>query len=413
MRIAGWVEDIRPLGSLVFLTIRDAHGVAQAVFPKAEVAPDIFDRARRVPRQSCIMITGTVQGSKAKALAVEVRGQNLMVLNEAVHPLPIDPTGRVKSSIDLRLDARALDLRTPRVAAVFRIRHTALQSLRRAFIEEGFLEVNTSRIIGAAAEGGANLFGFDHFGRAAYLAQSPQLYKEQLTLGLDRVFEIGNFFRAEKSATRRHLSEFTSIDMEMAFADEYDVMGVAERVFVKLFRDVQKENSSELEILRHRVRIPEAPFPRVTYAQLVQELQDTGMSIQLGDDLTDSLLQRAAKKHRQFYWILEWPIKLKPFYIARSAVDPELSRGFDLQYGALELASGGMRVSSGVELRQRLVEAGLDPTSFASHLRTYDWGMPPHAGWAAGLDRTTMVLAGQSNIREAILYPRDRFRLTP
>jgi aspartyl-tRNA synthetase len=145
----------------------------------------------------------------------------------------------------------------------------------------------------------------------------------------------------------------------------------------------------------------------------VRDLQARGVKIQLGEDLTDSLLRQAARKHRRFFWIVEWPVNLKPFYIARSTADPEISRGFDLQYGHLELASGGMRVSNGAELRQRLLENGLDPAGFAPHLRSFDWGMPPHAGWAAGLDRTMMVLTGHSNIREAILYPRDRFRLTP
>jgi aspartyl-tRNA synthetase len=413
VRLGGWVEDARPLGSLVFLTVRDARGVAQAVFAKAELPAEVFERAQRVPRQSCVLVSGLIQASRAKGLAVEVRAHDLTVLNEAVHPLPIDPTGRVRSSVDLRLDSRALDLRNPRVAAVFRIRHTSLLSLRRSFVQQGFLEVNTSRLIGAAAEGGANLFALNYFGKAAYLAQSPQLYKEQLTLALDRVFEISGFFRAEKSATRKHLSEFTSIDMEMAFADEDDVMRLAERIFADLFRDVQAENAPELALLQHRLLMPQPPFPRITYARLVRELQARRVKIQLGEDLTDSLLRQAARQHRGFFWIVEWPLKLKPFYIARSATDPRISRGFDLQYGHLELASGGMRVSSGTELRQRLIENGLNPADFAPHLRAFDWGMPPHAGWAAGLDRTTMVLTGHANIRETILYPRDRLRLTP
>ncbi|MEM2635224.1 MAG: amino acid--tRNA ligase-related protein, partial [Nitrososphaerales archaeon] len=218
--VIGWIEDIRALGGIIFLTIRDVMGKAQIVFTKEKTPLELFEVVKKIPRQSVIMVEGKVKESKAKDFEVEVEGEKLEILAEAIHPLPIDPTGRVKASIDTRLDARALDLRNPSVAAIFKIRHHALQSIRKTFIERGFIEVNTSRIIGQAAEGGANLFSLDYFGKIAYLAQSPQLYKEQLTLSLERVFEISNFFRAEKSHTRKHLNEFISVDMEAAYFDE-------------------------------------------------------------------------------------------------------------------------------------------------------------------------------------------------
>lgn len=413
VRLTGWVEDLRPLGALVFATIRDSRGIAQAVFAEKVVGEAGVRAAARITRQSVVVVEGVVQESKAKEFAVELLADRFQVLNEAKHPLPIDPTGRVPAKIDVRLDARPLDLRNPQVAAIYRIRSVALQAIREAFITQGFIEVNTSRIIGAASEGGANLFTVDYFGRRAYLAQSPQLYKEELTMSLERVFEIGNFFRAEKSATRRHLSEFISIDMEAAFMDEYDVMGVAEAVVVAAIRAVRERCGRELEVLGHRLEVPERPFPQITYREAVEVLQQEGVEVEYGEDLTDGMLRALGRRRKGFYWITEWPLKLKPFYIAAREDDPELSRGFDLQWGHLELASGGMRIHRREELERRLREADLDPEDFRFHLQAYDWGMPPHSGWGMGMDRLTMVLTGRQNIREVVLYPRDRFRLHP
>ncbi len=413
VRIAGWVEDLRLLGSLLFLTVRDVTGKAQVVFSRKGSENGLFSRAKNVPRQSSIVVGGLVQESRARELRVEIKADYLLVLSEATHPLPVDPTGRVPASIDLRLDSRAIDLRNPRSTALFKIRHEALQSMRNLLTSMGFTEVNTSRIIGQAAEGGANLFSFDYFGEKAYLAQSPQLYKEQLTLALDRVFEIGNFFRAEKSSTRKHLSEFVSVDIEAAFADEHDVMRVAEDLMVHVFKEVRENCDEELKLLRHKVQPPNSPFEVLSYADAVEQLKKEGVDIEYGRDLTDSTLRILGKLHRGFYWIIDWPSSLKPFYIEVRDDKPEISRGFDLQYGYLEIASGGMRVSSKSVLIQRLKESGLNSNEFADHLKAFDWGMPVHSGWAIGLDRLMMVLTGRTNIRDVVLYPRDRYRLRP
>lgn len=395
------------------MTVRDAKGFSQAVFARNKVPQRVYDVAVKTPRQSSVVVSGKVKESKAKALEVEIEARDIAVLSQAVHPLPFDPTGRVPASLDNRLDARALDLRNPNVAAIFKIRETALNSIRRTFLETGFTEVNTSKIIGQAAEGGANLFKLQYFDQTAYLAQSPQLYKEQLTMAFDRVFEVANFFRAEKSATRKHLSEFASVDMEAAFCDENDVMKTADSIVVNVYRDVIKNNSSELRTLGVKLEVPDTPFRKVTYRDVVEELKALGAHIAYGEDLTDGLLRRLEKRERGFYWVIQWPTRLKPFYIAFEESNPEISRGFDLQYGYLELASGGLRVSDPKILRKRIEETGLDPSSFSAHLKSFEWGMPPHAGWAMGLDRLTMILTGKKSIREVVLYPRDRFRLVP
>ncbi|MEM3733853.1 MAG: aspartate--tRNA(Asn) ligase [Nitrososphaerales archaeon] len=408
VRVAGWIEDIRPLGSIAFITVRDVSGVAQLLL-RRELGK-LYDEALQTPRQSVISASGVVQKSRAKAVKVEVEVREFKVLSYATHPLPIDPTGRTPSALDLRISSRALDLRNPTVAAIFKIRHTVLQSIRRTLINEGFIEVNTPKIIGQAAEGGATLFTLDYFGRQAYLAQSPQLYKEQLTLALEKVFEISVFFRAEKSNTRRHLSEFISVDIEAAYYDMEDVMGVCERMVANCIDSVLEYNKDELNTLKHTIEKPTLPFPRITYRDAVRELQKVVFKIEEGEDLTDSALKALGELHKGFYFITEWPPQLKPFYIDTEA---DISKSFDLQFGALELASGGRRISNRRKLEDRMIELGLDPSSFSEHLKVFDWGMPPHSGWGFGLDRFMMILTGKENIREVVLYPRDTVTLTP
>ncbi|HEY1249298.1 MAG TPA: amino acid--tRNA ligase-related protein, partial [Nitrososphaera sp.] len=243
--IAGWIEDTRDIGKLAFVTIRDVTGLCQLVMTGHNL-----DLALESPRQSAVIITGTVQKSKARDFVVEVKVSEFALISRASNSLPIDPTGRVESGLDKRLDSRALDLRNPKVAAIFRLRSAGLEIVRYVLISQSFIEVNTPKVIGSASEGGANLFTFDYFGkRKAYLAQSPQLYKEQLMLGLDRVFEIGPYFRAEKSHTVRHLSEFTSIDIEAAFLDYEALMDILEELVRSVATKLYEKYESELRII--------------------------------------------------------------------------------------------------------------------------------------------------------------------
>ncbi len=408
VRIGGWIEDIRDIGKLAFITVRDVTGACQLV-----VTGDNVPLAVQTPRQSAIVAAGTVQKSKAKDFPIEVKVTEFTVLTRAVHPLPIDPTGRVESSFDKRLDARALDLRNPRVAAIFRLRSAGLQVIRDTLAKEGFIEVNTPKVIGSASEGGANLFGFDYFKRKAYLAQSPQLYKEQLTLGLDRVFEIGPYFRAENSHTVRHLSEFISVDVEAAYMDYEDVMDIVERLVGNVIREFREKRRADVETAGLKTDLSFDKIDRLTYEQCLEELSKEGEKLQFGDDLSDAALRRLGEIHRGFYFIMDWPLKLKPFYIHEKEDNPKLSKSFDLQYGYLELVSGGRRLHDPEKLRSRLAEQGLNPASFSEHLKAFDWGMPPHSGWGLGFDRLMMVLTGAQNIRDVVLYPRDTERLTP
>ena len=234
--VAGWIEDVRDIGRLVFVVIRDTTGTVQTIARGENVSI-----AKDIPRQSSVIVSGTLKKSDARDYPVEISIQDLHVFSRAIYPLPIDATGRVGSSIDKRIDSRALDLRNPAVSTIFKVRSHALYTIRQNLSTNGFLEVNTPKIIGTASEGGANLFSFDYFKRRAYLAQSPQLYKEQLTLALDRVFEIGPYFRSEKSHTVRHLSEFISVDIEAAFVDYNNLMVILEELIKMVVESVLSE----------------------------------------------------------------------------------------------------------------------------------------------------------------------------
>ena len=404
----GWVVDLRKLGKMAFLTVRDVTGLCQVI-----VKGDSMTLLEGLNRQSVVRISGKIQASKAKDFDFEVSAIEIQILAKAEYPLPIDPIGRLESDIDNRLNSRALDMRNQKTASIFKLRSQVLTSIRETLINKKFIEINTPKIIGSASEGGADLFGLDYFGKQAYLAQSPQLYKEQMTIGLERVFEISSFYRAEKSHTGRHLSEFTSVDIEAAMMDYTDVMDVLESIVIDVFKNTSENSKTEQQEIGHEIKVPKSPFERVTYTQALEELSELDIKIEFGEDLQDSHLRSLGEKHPGFFFLTDWPMKLKPFYIHEKDDDPTLSRSFDLQYGYLELSSGGRRLHDPEQLKIRLKEQDLDPSSFEEHLKTFGWGMPPHSGWGMGLDRLMTVLVGIDNVREVVLYPRDPDRLKP
>jgi len=406
--LGGWVEDLRKMGKMTFLTLRDVTGIIQII-----LTDDVMKSIEDITRQSVVRVTGKIQDTRARDFECEIKADGIDVLTMAVHPLPIDPIGRLESHIDNRLNSRALDMRNQKTASIFKVRHHVLASLRKTLSENKFIEITTPKIIGSASEGGANLFSLDYFGKQAYLAQSPQLYKEQMTIGLERVFEIASFYRAEKSHTGRHLSEFTSVDIEAAFMDYTDVMNVLEDLVLNTFKYVSENCKEEQEILGNEITIPNSPFKKITYSEALEELNKKNVKLEFGDDLLDSHLRIIGENHPGFYFITDWPLKLKPFYIMEKEDNPKLSESFDLQYGYLELSSGGSRLHSPEKIKARLSEQDLDPAKFLEHLQAFDWGMPPHAGWGLGLERLLTVILGIDNVREVILYPRDPERLKP
>lgn len=413
VHMVGWVHEVRDLGGIKFLLLRDSTGICQVVFKKSDPSKDVLEELDKLGSEDVVYVSGIVAREEKAKLGVEIKADYLKILSKAKQPIPYDVTGKVPANLDTRLNHRILDLRKPENLAIFKIAHTALRAIREFLTKEGFIEVRTPKIIGTATEGGAALFKVDYFGRSAYLAQSPQLYKEQLISVFEKVFEIGPYFRAEESHTRRHVSEFTSVDIEMAFADFNDVMGVLERMVAYVIDYVIRENKEELKILGSPLKPVSLPFKRFTYDQMLEELRGEGREIRWGDDFGTEDNRILGKKHPYFYFITHFPTESKPFYIQPCEDRPEVSESFDLMYQWLELASGGTRISDRRLLEKRLREKNLNPESFKSHLAVFDYGMPIHAGWGLGFDRFLMVLTRRTNIREVILFPRDRFRLEP
>ena len=411
--VFGWVHEIRDLGGLRFLILQDKTGQLQITIHRHKVAADVVEKAESLQKQYTIGIKGIVKKMGKAPRGAEIVPNEMRIFSISQQPLPLDITGRTKAEIDVRLDARVLDLRREENQAIFRVQHTALDATRSFLSKRGFMEVYTPRIIVSATEGGSALFPVAYFTREAFLAQSPQLYKEQLILDFEKVFEIGPFFRAEESHTRRHLSEFISMDIEKAFANAEDVMKILEELIHHISKDVALKCERELELLDHTIKVPEIPFKRLTYNKILEELETEKIHIPWGEDIPTTAYRALGKLHPYYYFITDWPTKTKAFYIQPKDENPELSEGFDLMWHWVELSSGGTRIHSKDLLMKRLSEQGLSPESFKTHLQTFDYGMPPHAGWGLGLARLIMVLTGVKNIREVVLFPRDQFRLTP
>jgi len=413
VKIAGWVHTKRDLGAKKFLIVRDFTGKVQIIIDATKAPSSIIENFKKLTRESVVSVTGKVKADPRAPGGFEIEPIEINVLNLAKAPLPLDVTGLVPADIDTRLNARVLDLRRRESYAIFKIQNTVLKSIRNTLYSKRFIEVLTPKIIASATEGGAQLFPVLYFGREAFLTQSPQLYKEMLAAAFERVFEIGPAFRAEESDTPYHLAEFISVDIEMAFANYNDVMNILEEVIVNIIRDILKENSEDLEILKHTLEVPKRPFKRVTYDEAIRLLKENNYPIEHGEDLSTPALRKLSELIGGFYFIIDWPLKTKPFYAKPKDDNPEYSETFDLMYNWIEIASGGSRVHLKDVLIRQLKERGLNPQSFQYFIKWFNYGMPPHAGWGMGLSRLMLVLTGRKNVREVVLFPRDMKRLEP
>lgn len=411
VNVNGWIEDSRSIGSLIFLTLRNSTGILQLVVKKNLISKKLWENIENISRQSIVSVSGKLIHNKKNNIT-ELVVENLHIVNNATHPLPLDPTGRTDSGLDININFRPLALRKPETNALFKLRHNSLMYIREFFIKNNFTEINTPKILSQGAEGGATLFQTQYFDKTAFLAQSPQLYKEQLMISFEKVFEIAHYFRAEKSHTTRHLNEFVSIDFEWAYRDNEETIKFCEELIKFLINKLIKSMPDELELLKSDLKTYVNNFNRISYSDAIDNLNKMDNKKEFGDDITEHDLTILAKKYKHFYFIVDWPKKIKSFYIS-SYDDSELSKSFDLQFANIELASGGVRIHDIIKLEKSLINSGLNLDSFKSHLQTFKWGMPPHAGLGLGFDRLMMVLANKNNIREVVLYPRDQNRLDP
>jgi len=401
--VGGWVEDIRNLGGIAFIRLRRGTGWLQVTVIK-KMDEEMFREITTVTRESVISVNGTVQASDQAKLGFEVLASGFTLISAAETPLPLGVADMVESDLDTRLDNRFLDLRSGDPAWIFRVKAAVIQGMRQSLIDDGFVEITTPKIVATATEGGTELFRVDYFGRDAYLNQSPQLYKQILMAsGLDRVFEFGPAFRAETHDTTRHINEFLSVDVELSFATDSDAMDVLEAALVA---GIGSANTVDPD------RQIEAPgtFERITYDRAIEVIADGGMEVPWGEDLGSDALRILADTYPGYYFIVNWPLESKPFYVQP---DGKYGLGFDLMKGHIELASGAQRVHDHDLLVERLVALGLDPEGFGFYLKAFRYGMPPHAGWGLGLERVIQVLVGAENVREGILFPRDMKRLEP
>jgi nondiscriminating aspartyl-tRNA synthetase len=417
--VAGWVHEIRDLGGIAFLIVRDTTGRIQVKFEKDEMDDHLVDRGLDVHRESVVAVTGAVEEEERAPTGVEVVPESVEVVAEADPELPLDPSGKVDAELPTRLDNRTLDLRKPEAKAIFEVRAEILRSVREQFRELGCTEINTPKIVATGTEGGTELFPITYFGREAFMNQSPQLFKQLMVgSGLERVFEIGPIFRAEEHNTPRHLNEATSIDFESAFADHTEAMDACESVVRAAYSGVAENCEEELETLglAGEFEVTTAAFPRLTYQEAIERINATGeLDEQLvwGDDLPTEGEHALGQEVGPHYFITDWPSEIKPFYIKDHDDDPDLSTGFDMMHPSMELVSGGQREHRYEHLVEGFEQQGLDPDQFEYYTRMFRYGMPPHAGWGLGGERLVMTMLGLENIREAVIFPRDRQRLSP
>ena len=411
--IIGWISSIREHSNIKFITVNDRFGSIQVILKKGEYPAFLESEISKIRDHTAIAIKGKVRTEPKAPNGIELIPNDFRILSLANKNSPIVIQSRKGVGIDTRLDLRAVDLRRPYLQSIFNIRYSVLNSCREFLRQEGFIEVNTPKIIATATEGGATLFPIFYYDREAFLTQSPQLYKEQLTMAFENVFEIGPIFRAEPSRTNRHLSEATSIDVEKAYVDYNDVSEILERMILFLWNEIKDKNKSHLEYLKIQLPDLSFPFKRYTYSDLIEKLQRSGQSIEWGDDISQQKLSKLNDEDMKlFYFITDWPTSIKPFYVKPKPTGTECE-SFDLMYGDLELSSGSTRIHDKDELIERMKKQGLNIDAFDFHLKVFDYGMPPHAGFGLGLERLMMSMCGVDNIRDAVLFPRDIDRLSP
>jgi len=421
--VAGWLESQNDKGGIAFVRVRDVSGSIQVTIPKKKVPEAVTKALLDAPRESVVALEGTVQKSREKAGGFELIPKAVDVLTTAETPLPLGVVDKVDAALNVRLDNRFLDLRKPEIRAVFHIRMVATDAIRQYLYRHGFTEVFTPKIVGAGAEGGATLFKVEYFDREASLAQSPQLYKQMLmAAGLDRVFEIGPAFRAEPSDTVRHLTEFTSFDIEMSFVESSeDVMKILEGIVHAALERVAQECKDDLARLGKQIKVPHLPLPRVPYADAVEWLKAKGvpasLDVEYGTEEEKRMGQMVADRFNgsELYFLTEFPtaIKRATFYAKRQEGRAQFTGYFDLEYKGQELTSGGQREHRIDRLLSQMKENNLDPKQFEFYLKAFRYGVPPHGGFGFGIERFVQSMLDLPNIREAVLFPRDRYRLVP
>ncbi len=412
VRIAGWVHELRDIGKIKFLILRDKTGIVQAIALKKQTDEKVYEKIS-VPKESVVQLIGTPKESNIAKSGFEFVIKDINVLNVVSEKLPVDPTDKVPSELETRLTYRYIDLRKQKIHAIFSIRSEIENSFRNLLLQKHFEEITPSSIVGAATEGGADLFEIKYFENKAYLAQSPQLYKQLAVIGgMDKVFMTTPVFRAEKHNTTTHLNEVLQMDIEMGFCNDSDAMDILEYVFLGILNNVKNNCAKELEILGVDLHVPKS-IPRFSYTHIVDKLSENNITIEWGEDFSKDVETKIPQiLGSELFFITDWPIMTRAFYSMPNS-DGKTCKAFDLIYKGLEISSGAQRIHIPEILEQSLDRFGLDKNNFSFYTNAFKMGAPPHAGWSLGLERIVMKVCNLNNIREAVLFPRDRTRLTP
>ncbi|MFD5467156.1 aspartate--tRNA(Asn) ligase [Kitasatospora sp. NPDC127059] len=416
--VCGWVNTLRLQRTMQFVLVRDATGLVQ-VTHKRDGGP-LEARLEALTPESAVRITGrVVDAAQVKLGGLEIVPEAVEVLNPAATPLPIDE----HTGLEQRLDWRFLDVRRrPAAQLVFAVQTTLEQGMREYAHGQGATEMHTPKLMGTASESGAEVFEVGYFGRSAYLAQSPQFYKQMaIAAGVDKVFEIGPVFRAEPSFTSRHATEFTGVDVELAWIDGVeDVMAFEERMLAHAIAKVADTHGEAIaEHFGVEVTVPTTPFPRITMAEAQRILREGGWDPEGVKDDLDPEGERAISAHlkkvtgHEFAFITHYPVGIRPFYHMRPADDPSVTLSFDLLWNGLEVTTGAQREHRYDVLLEQAAEKGMSPEPMRDYLNTFRYGCPPHGGLGMGLGRILMVLLGLPSIREATFLFRGPNRLTP
>ena len=415
VKAEGAVHRVRNMGEIVFVVLRQAEGLLQTVFDR-----EGFEQAGDIREGCTVHVEGVLRREERAPRGVEIAAESAEILSVPAGPLPLPVDKRkLGASLEARLDHRAISLRNVRERARFRVQEGIVRGFRDFLYSQGFTEIHTPKIGAKGAEGGANIFKLSYFHRPAVLAQSPQFYKQMMVGVFDRVFETGPVFRAEKHNTRRHLNEYTSLDFEMGYIQGMeDVMGMETEMLRYVMEILKREYARELELLD--VTIPEIPFiPALRFDEAKRLVSETyGRRARAPFDLEpeeESLIGTYAKETfgSDFVFITHYPSKKRPFYAMDDPQDVRFTLSFDLLYKGMEITTGGQRIHDYRMLTDKMAARGMTDEGMEEYLEAFRCGMPPHGGLGIGLERLTVQLLGEDNVREGCLFPRDMGRLTP
>jgi len=407
--IAGWVKNVRALGKIKFLVVRDISGEVQITASEEKTDASVFETMDKISRESVVYIKGEVKDSKQAPGGKEIFPKEIVVLSEA-EELPIDISENSKTELPKRLDFRFLDFHRKKTQAIFNIQNVIANAFREHFYSKQFVEMQPPCVISAASEGGTELFPVQYFEKKAYLAQSPQLYKQMIACSMEKTFMITPVWRAEKHNTPRHINEIRQMDIEVAFKNQMGIMKELEEVVKHIVKRVLENCKKELNLLN----VKNLKIPKGVYLSYEDAIKKAGGKI--GEDFTPEQERKICAMHKgDIVFTHSWPSAIKPFYIMPKEGNPKAkySEGFDALYLGVEISSGGQRIHIPELLIERLKAKGLNPKNFKDYVDSFRYGAPPHAGWSIGLERLTQMICGLDNIKEATMFPRDRDRLTP